>query len=37
MHRARLGVSGSLDSARLLAAEIDSPALDALVGAAVPA
>jgi DNA-binding SARP family transcriptional activator len=37
VHRDRLGVSGSLDSARLLAAEIDNPALDALVGSAVPA
>ena len=34
VHRARLGGSGSLDSARLLAAEIDNPALEALVGPA---
>jgi tetratricopeptide (TPR) repeat protein len=31
VHRGRLGVSGSLASARLLAAEIDNPSLDALV------
>ncbi|HEX7297954.1 MAG TPA: BTAD domain-containing putative transcriptional regulator [Solirubrobacteraceae bacterium] len=38
VHRGRLGVSGSFDSARLLAAEIDNPMLDALIaGAAVPA
>jgi hypothetical protein len=37
VHRGRLGVSRSLESARLLAAEIDNPALDALVGPAVPA
>jgi DNA-binding SARP family transcriptional activator len=37
VHRGRLGVSGSLESARLLAAEIDNPMLDALVGPAVPA
>jgi predicted metal-dependent HD superfamily phosphohydrolase len=37
VHRARLGVSGSLDSARLLAAEIDNPALETLVRPAVPA
>jgi hypothetical protein len=35
VHRDRLGVSGSLESARLLAAEIDNPMLDALVGAPV--
>jgi hypothetical protein len=33
VHRDRLGISGSLESARLLAAEIDNPKLDALVGA----
>jgi DNA-binding SARP family transcriptional activator len=33
VHRDRLGVPGSLDSARLLAAEIDNPQLDALIGA----
>jgi DNA-binding SARP family transcriptional activator len=37
VHRGRLGDSRSLASARLLAAEIDNPALDALVGPAVPA
>jgi hypothetical protein len=37
VHRGRLGVSESLESARLLAAEIDNPMLDALVGPAVPA
>ncbi|MCW3002918.1 MAG: hypothetical protein JWQ20_2216 [Conexibacter sp.] len=37
VHRSRLGVAGSLESARLLAAEIDNPMLDALVGPAVPA
>jgi hypothetical protein len=37
VHRGRLGVSGSLQSARLLAAEIDNPMLDALVRPAVPA
>lgn len=37
VHRARLGVSGSLDSARLLAAEIDNRTLEALVGPVVPA
>jgi DNA-binding SARP family transcriptional activator len=31
LHRGRLGVPGSLDSARLLAAEIDNPQLAALV------
>jgi hypothetical protein len=31
-HRARLGSADSLDSARLLAAEIDNPALEAVVG-----
>lgn len=36
-HRGRLGIPGSLESARLLAAEIDNPALDALVERAVPA
>jgi DNA-binding SARP family transcriptional activator len=34
VHRGRLGVSRSLASARLLAAEIDNPVLDALVGPA---
>lgn len=33
IHRDRLGVPGSLESARLLAAEIDNPKLDALIGA----
>jgi tetratricopeptide (TPR) repeat protein len=37
VHRGRLGVPGSLASARLLAAELDNPLLDALVGPAVPA
>ena len=37
VHRGRLGVPGALESARLLAAEIDNPVLDALVGPAVPA
>ena len=36
-YRGRLGDSGAVDSARLLAAEIDNPALEALVGRAVPA
>jgi hypothetical protein len=34
VHRDRLGVSGALDSARLLATEIDSPALARLVAPA---
>jgi DNA-binding SARP family transcriptional activator len=34
LHRSRLGVPGALDSARLLAAEIDNPQLDALIGSA---
>jgi hypothetical protein len=37
VHRGRLGVPGSVASARLLAAEIDNPLLDALVGPAVAA
>ncbi|MCW3064800.1 MAG: hypothetical protein JWN32_1972 [Solirubrobacterales bacterium] len=37
VHRGRLGASGALAAARLLAAEIDNPRLDALVGPAVPA
>jgi DNA-binding SARP family transcriptional activator len=37
VHRGRLGVPGAFESARLLAAEIDNPTLDALVGPAVPA
>jgi tetratricopeptide (TPR) repeat protein len=37
VHRGRLGDPGSLGSARLLAAEIDNPNLDALVGPPVPA
>jgi DNA-binding SARP family transcriptional activator len=37
VHRGSLGASGSLESARLLAAEIDNPVLDALVGPATPA
>jgi tetratricopeptide (TPR) repeat protein len=34
LHRSRLGVPGALDSARLLAAEIDNPQLGALIGSA---
>jgi DNA-binding SARP family transcriptional activator len=37
VHRARLGEQDALESARLLAAEIDNPALDALVGPPVAA
>jgi hypothetical protein len=37
LRRARLGVPGALEAARLLAAEIDNPLLDAVVGPAVPA
>jgi DNA-binding SARP family transcriptional activator len=37
VHRGRLGVPGASESARLLAAEIDNPMLDALVGPLVPA
>jgi hypothetical protein len=37
VHRGRLGVEGSSESARLLAAEIDNPSLEALVGPLVPA
>jgi DNA-binding SARP family transcriptional activator len=37
VHRGRLGVSGSLESAGVLAAEIDTPTLEALVRTAVPA
>jgi DNA-binding SARP family transcriptional activator len=37
LHRGRLGVPDSLESARLLAAEIDNPTLEALVAPAVPA
>jgi hypothetical protein len=37
VHRGRLAVPGALESARLLAAEIDNPLLDALVRPAVPA
>jgi DNA-binding SARP family transcriptional activator len=37
VHRGRLGDSDSLESARVLAAEIDNPLLEALVGPAVPA
>jgi DNA-binding SARP family transcriptional activator len=37
LHRSRLGIAGGLDSARLLAAEIDNPMLAALVAPAVPA
>jgi DNA-binding SARP family transcriptional activator len=37
VHRGRLGVAGALESARVLAAEIDNPALEMLVGSAVPA
>jgi tetratricopeptide (TPR) repeat protein len=37
VHRGRLGASESLESARLLAAEIDNPMLDTLLGDAVPA
>jgi DNA-binding SARP family transcriptional activator len=37
VHRAQLGVPGSLEAARVLAAEIDNPMLERLVGPAVPA
>jgi DNA-binding SARP family transcriptional activator len=37
VHRGRLGIAGSFESARLLAAEIDNPVLDVLVTAAPPA
>jgi DNA-binding SARP family transcriptional activator len=37
LHEARLGVPGALDAARLLASEIDNPALAELLSAAVPA
>jgi DNA-binding SARP family transcriptional activator len=37
VHRGSLGVAGSMESARLLAAEIDNPMLEALVAPAVPA
>jgi DNA-binding SARP family transcriptional activator len=37
VHRSRLGGSGALESARVLAAEIDNPVLEALVGSEVPA
>jgi DNA-binding SARP family transcriptional activator len=37
VHRGQLGGSGSLEAARLLAAEIDNPMLEALVAPAVPA
>jgi hypothetical protein len=37
VHRGRLGVSGALESARLLASEIDNPLLEELVRPAVPA
>jgi hypothetical protein len=37
VHHGRLGISGSLESARLLSSEIDNPMLDALVGPSVPA
>jgi DNA-binding SARP family transcriptional activator len=37
VYRERLGRSGAMESARLLAAEIDNPALDALVAPVVPA
>jgi tetratricopeptide (TPR) repeat protein len=37
VHRGRLGVAGASESARLLAAEIDNPQLEALVGPLVPA
>jgi DNA-binding SARP family transcriptional activator len=37
VHRGRLGDPGALESARLLAAEIDNPALEALFGPLVPA
>jgi tetratricopeptide (TPR) repeat protein len=37
VHRGRLGVPGAMESARLLAAEIDNPALESLVGPLVPA
>jgi DNA-binding SARP family transcriptional activator len=37
VHRDRLGVAGALESARVLAAEIDNPTLVALVSPGVPA
>jgi DNA-binding SARP family transcriptional activator len=37
LHEARLGVSGALEAALVLGAEIDSPALDELLRLAVPA
>jgi hypothetical protein len=37
VHRSRLGIPGALESAGLLAAEIDNPMLDALVRPALPA
>ena len=37
LHRARLGVRGALDAARVLGSEIDNPALAELLSAAVPA
>ena len=37
VHRGRMGVPGALESARILAAEIDNPILEALVGSVVPA
>jgi hypothetical protein len=37
VHRGRLGDPASLEAARLLAAEIDNPALETLVGPAVAA
>jgi DNA-binding SARP family transcriptional activator len=37
VHRGRLGVSGALESAGLLASEIDNPMLEELVRSAVPA
>jgi DNA-binding SARP family transcriptional activator len=36
-HRGQLGVPGALESARILAAEIDNPTLEALVSPGVPA
>ena len=35
LHRARLGERGALENARALAAQVDNPALDALVASAV--
>jgi hypothetical protein len=37
LHEARLGVAGALEAAGVLGAEIDNPALQTLLRAAVPA